>query len=346
MKIFQRILIVRTDRIGDVILTTPAMKAIRAAYPKAWIAMLVAPATRSLVDGSGLSNEVLVDDRRGQHRGVSGYFRLIREIRSRRFDLAIIYHTKKRTNLLCALAGIPNRLGYTNDKFGFLLTHPVPDDRPLGRKHEAQYCMDLLKNIRIDPTPLTSLVSFDPNAEEWAERWLAANQLSKKDRLVALHLGASDPSKRWSVAGFSQLVHKIRDVYGYPFVAIGSAETKALVRELNGQLNEPVLDLTGGTSLTQSASVLRRCALLISNDSGPVHLADAAGIPVVSIFTRNQPGINPERWRPLNPRSRVVSVPPDTEKDFRKAGLTPFKKLEPIDSQQVFEMVDAIFKLC
>jgi len=86
--------------------------------------------------------------------------------------------------------------------------------------------------------------------------------------------------------------------------------------------------------------------LLISNDSGPVHMAAAAGTPVISIFTRNQPGINPERWRPLEPRSQVVSVPLNTEPSFQKAGMATSEYLHNLKPDAVLEAVDAVFKLC
>ena len=146
----RRILVVRTDRIGDVVLTTPAIRALRQAYPEAHIAILVAKSTQALVDGNPDLNDVLVDDRRGRHQGL-GFWRLVSEVRRKRFDLAVIFHTKRRTNLLCFFAGIPERIGYKNDKFGFLLTEQIPDDRPAGTKHESEYCLDMLRPLGGSP---------------------------------------------------------------------------------------------------------------------------------------------------------------------------------------------------
>ena len=137
-KSFKNILIVRTDRIGDVVLTTPSIKALRQFYPGARISILVTPATFDLVNGNPYVDEVLLDDRNGRHQGLVGAWRLIREIDLKHFDLAIIYHTKRRYNWACYMAGIPCRLGYKNDKFGFLLSHPIQDPRPLGQRHEVR----------------------------------------------------------------------------------------------------------------------------------------------------------------------------------------------------------------
>ena len=108
---YKNILIVRTDRIGDVVLTTPAIMALRRHYPNAKISILVTPQTRELVDGNSCIDEVIIDDRKGEHKGY-GFFKLIGLLRQKRFDVAVNYHTKKRTNLACFLAGIPIRIGY------------------------------------------------------------------------------------------------------------------------------------------------------------------------------------------------------------------------------------------
>lgn len=355
MKEFKNILIVRTDRVGDVILTVPAIKALRQALPHSRISLLVSPATRDLVEGSPFADEVLVDDRRHEHQGMAGFLRLLWSLRRRRFDLAVIYHTKRRTNLLCFLAGIPCRAGYKNKKCGFLLTHPLADERPLGRRHEAQYCLDVLRDLGIESAVFAKTpeelaedlhVVLREESERWAETFLAQDHLGTAGRLVAVHPGASDPSKRWPAERFAEVIDVLAKRYDSPAVIIGTAQISGIATRISSQARAKVLDLTGKTNLSQLASLLKRCHLLISNDSGPVHLAAAVGTPVVSIFTRNQPGINPERWRPLGAKSRVVSVPLDTTVSFKKAGSADSRYLEAIAAGEVLEAVDALFKLC
>jgi len=170
-KTFQNILIVRTDRIGDVVLTTPSIKALRQAYPAARISILVTPATQDLVNGNPYVDEVLVDDRQGQHKGFLGFLRLTREICLKKFDLAIIFHTKRRYNMACYMARIPCRLGYKNNKFGFLLTHPLKDIRPQGIEHEAQYCLGVLKAISVEANELDVFVPMQKESEIWVTQW-------------------------------------------------------------------------------------------------------------------------------------------------------------------------------
>lgn len=346
MNDFQNILVVRTDRIGDLVLTTPALKALRAAYPSAKISVLVSEHNRDLVDGNPSIDEVLVDDRKGEHRGALGFFKLALSLRRQRFDLAIIFHTKRRTNLLCWMAGIPERIGYRNEKYGFLLNHPIEDTRHHGEKHEAEYCLDVLKPLGIESAELQTFLPVNDVCEQWVKRLYEMNGFSSKDRIVALHPGASDPSKMWPIRRFADLMHKLQDTYKCKFIVIGTPMIATQVRMLNELTGYGFLDLSGKTSLNQLVSLLKHCHVLISNDSGPVHVAAAVGTPVVSIFTRNQPGINPERWGPLNPQSKIVSVQPGMDVSFLKAASADAKYLELIETEQVFEAVDAIFKLC
>lgn len=351
MNDFQNILIVRTDRIGDVVLTTPAIKALRQAYPAARISILVAPLTKDLVAGNPYLDEIIVDDRRGGHRGISGFWRLASVLRQKKFDLAIVYHTKKRTNCLCWAAGILQRTGYRNEKFGFLLNDPIADERHLGRQHEAQYCLDVLRHLGItgnnildkSPQDLTEdlYVPVSADAWVWVEQFCREYHISRQERLIAIHPGASDPAKRWPEGQFAELIDQLANRYHARIVLIGAPHTAGVARQIMSDTHVPVLDLAGQTDVGQLAGLLKRCNLLVSNDSGPAHIAAGVKTPCISIFTRNQPGINPQRWQPLGKFSRVVSVPPSKSRPQDGPGCS-----ETIPTQAVLEAVDALFKLC
>jgi heptosyltransferase-2 len=345
---FKNILIVRTDRIGDVVLTTPAIKALREAFPGARLTILVSPVTKELVGGNELLDEVLIDDRHGVHKGLGGYLKIVSMIKKQKFDLAVNYHTKKRTNLLCFLAGIPLRTGYKNSKFGFLLNRPVTDERHLGKKHEAQYCLDVLREIGVNAEDLTLYLPVRKDALMWVDHLKIKHALTKHDRVIAVHCGASDPAKQWPAKNFAQVIDSVHKRFASKVILIGSFEERRISQEVISLCRGSVIDVTGETTIAQLAALLSQCSLLISNDSGPVHMAAGVGIPVVSIFTRNQPGINPERWRPLGGRSRVVSVEPsqNQNRSFKKAGVQDPLYMGRITPTAVLEAVDSLFKLC
>ena len=346
MRDFKNILIVRTDRMGDVVLTTASIKILRQAYPNAKISIIVSPGTKDLVEGNPYLDEVLIDDRKIENAGFLGFLKLIQKLRKKKFDLAIVFHTKKRTNLICFLAGIPYRIGYKNNKFGFLLTHPIKDIRHLGIKHESEYCLDVLKHLDIETENKVELfLPTHPKSEQWLHQFFKEKNISDKDRLVVIHAGASDPSRRWPEHYYADLIRHLIEKYNSKVVLIGDKSMQSISDKILSLVSGPVFDLSGQTTMSHLVSLIRRCDLLISNDSGPVHLASGVSAPVVAIFTRNQPGINPERWRPLGPKIRVVSVPRNTEISFAKAKEMDAKYLEMIRMEEVLEAVDAIFKL-
>ncbi len=334
---YRNILIVRTDRIGDVILTTPAIAAVRAHYPQSRITVLVSSSTRDLVDGNPNIDDVMIDDRRGSFRGAFGFWQLVMAIKRKNFDLAIIIHTKRRTNLLCFLAGITNRVGYRDKNFGFLLTEGVKDDRHLGVKHESKYCLDLLKQLGINASQTDPYLPVRPDAGRWIDQWMTENRLTGV-KLIAVHAGASDPERCWPVESFAKLIDQLAQVAGCKVVVFGAGHALEVARRLKTLCAQPYFDLTGQTSLAQTVALLKRSHLLISNDSGPVHMAAAAGIYVISLFLRDQPGINPERWRPLGSKSYVLSNKPEEAIRLDTSGQIISGIKDSISVEQVFEL--------
>jgi ADP-heptose:LPS heptosyltransferase len=245
------------------------------------------------------------------------------------------YHTKRRTNAACFLAGIPVRLGYRNDKFGFLLNRPVADRRHLGEKHEAEYCLDLLKEIGVVSSDLTLEVAAPPDAEAWADQFFAEHGLSDKT-VVALHPDASDASKCWPAPLFGELAERLADEFSAKILFVGGMTAQPTVHEIDQKMHHDYHDLTGSLSLGQLASLFRRCRLLVSNDSGPVHVAAAVGTPVISLFLRVQPGINPARWRPLGERSVVIASRKGEEIVLDKEGSVAGGKFDSITVDEVF----------
>jgi len=343
---FKNILVVRTDRIGDVVVTIPALRALKKAFPRARLTVLVAPATRELLEGNPVVDEVIVYNRKGTCWGTAGFLRMVGQLRQRRFDLAINYHTKRRTNLLCFFSRIPRRVGYCNEKWGIVLTDRVPDDRPQGKKHEAQYCLDLLRPLGVEASTLETFMPVDKKHEDWARALCRHLSLDLMRPIIAIHPGASCSTKKWPARFFTQVVNQLQEKYHAQVILVGAADSRPEAQTILNEAHGRVFDLTGQTSLGQFVSLMRRCTMLISNDSGPVHLADAVGIGVVAIFTRNQPGINPERWRPLGPRATYVAPPVDLEPCFAKGKVLDPIYLEKVTVGQVMASVDAIYKLC
>ncbi len=301
----RRILVVRTDRIGDVVLSTPVLQALRGAYPNAYCAVMVGPAARDVVEGNPFVDEVLVYDKDGSHRGWLASMRFALSLRRRRFDAAFILHPTNRVHLIVFFAGIRLRFGY-NRKLGFLLNRRLAHAKHLGEKHELDYNLDVVERAGLTRERPPLYMPFSPAAEEWARQVLEGAGIGPGERVLALHPGASCRSKRWPAERFAEAAEALMRTYRLKTVIVGGRQDAASAAGIAGRLGPGALNLCGRTSVAQLASVLRRCALLISNDSGPVHVASAVNTPVVSIFGRKQPGLSPRRWGPLNRHDRFV----------------------------------------
>ncbi len=147
---YKRILVVRTDRIGDVLLSTPVIKALRDNYPDAFIAMMVSPYAKDIIEGNPYLDEVIVFDKDTKHKGWWRSFKFSRYLKKKKFDLALILHPTNRVHLVTFHAGIPRRIGY-NRKCGFLLTDKIGHTKQFGEKHELEYNLDLIRCLELEP---------------------------------------------------------------------------------------------------------------------------------------------------------------------------------------------------
>lgn len=302
---FQRILVVRTDRIGDVLLSTPVIKALRDKFPRAHIAVMVGPYAREIVEGNPYLNEVIVYDKDARQKGWWASLRFARALKAKKFDLALVLHPTNRAHLLAFFAGIPKRVGYDR-KLGFLLTDRLEHTKQRGEKHELEYNLDLVRYLGIEPQDAATFMPVTPEAEKWAESFLRQEGVADADGLAALHPGASCISKLWPVERFAEVADRLVDKYGFKILLVAGPKDAALAAKVAEGMRHRPVNLAGKTSLSRLAGIFKRCRVLISNDSGPVHLAAAVGIPVISIFGRNQKGLSPKRWGPANQKSRVL----------------------------------------
>lgn len=297
---YRRILVSRTDRIGDVVLSTPVLKALREHYPSSFIAMMVSPATRDIVEGNPYLDEVITFDK-DRSGSLWGTVHFAKRLRDKKFDVVVVLHPTVRVHLLMFLAGIRERIGYDR-KGPYFLTTTVPHRKQLGERHEAEYNFDLLKPLGIEETALELFMPIRPASERIVEEVLRQAGVENGSLLIAVNPSASCVSKLWPVSKFAEVIDALAARYRAKVAIVSDESHRALSEELLGLTKSMPLDLSGRFNLSELASFLKRCALVVSNDSGPVHLASAVGTPVISIFGRNQPGLGPRRWGPRGPQ--------------------------------------------
>jgi len=302
----KRILIIRTDRIGDVVLSTPVITAARSAFPHAYIGVMVSPETREIVAENPYLNEVIIYDKKLRHRGILETLGFAMRLKKKRFDLAIILHSTSRVNLVAFLAGIRKRAGYKRGKMDFLLTEKLEYRKRLGEKHESEYSLDVLRSIGINVKPSPLVVPVKKEDEENIDALLRESGLREGQGFIVLHPGASCISKMWPQKRFARVADILIERFGMGVALISSPDQVRIGERVRGLMKHKPLFLCGRTSLGEVAALFKRASLFISNDSGPVHIACAVGVSVISIFGRNEKGLSPTRWRPLGAKDVVI----------------------------------------
>lgn len=299
MLVPKRVLVLRLDRLGDVVLTLPLLQVLRERFPHAYLAALVRPACADIVRGHPAVNEVLVYDKAGKHRGVNANRRFARRLRKMEFDTAIAAYPSVRSHVLPWLAGIPVRIGWDwkGWKQSWPLTHRLPHRKQQGTRTESDYTLELLQPFGITVEGVRPVMPVQTEAAEQVERRLREAGWTPPQPLIAVHPSASCISKRWMPERFAAVADRLA-ADGFRICLVAGADDLGPVRAVQQAMQRPAVDCAGQLRVAELAALLARCRLLISNDSGPVHVAAAVGTPTVDIFGRNEAGLSPRRWAP------------------------------------------------
>jgi ADP-heptose:LPS heptosyltransferase len=297
--------------IGDVVFTTPAVRAVRARFPHAHLSYLVEPAAALVVASNPHINEVIVVPRKNVLADVALGWRL----RARRFDLVIDFHCGPRASLLTWLSGAAVRVGYDVPARGWMYTMRSSRPRELRPRHAVQNQWDLLTLLGIpEPDRQRSPVEMavDSTAAARIADRLARAGVSTTDRLILVHVSAGNPFRRWPQEAFSKLAAALAARDGTRvLLTSGPSEVEAANRiaaearrRLTSGLGDRVLTL-GDFSLAELRALLDQVVLYIGGDSGPLHIAATSGVPIVGLYGPTLP-VRSEPWR--DPRLITESV--------------------------------------
>ena len=298
-----RILIFQTAFLGDVILTLPLVQVIHREFPAAEIDVVATPAAGELLRNHPAVHRTIIYDKRGAQRGVLGMWSLASELRGRTYDIALVPHRSLRSAVVTALAGIPVRVAFETSAGRFLFTDLVVYDK---HAHEVDRNFSFLKPFNIGH-PHIELPSLYPSPQdvEKVTTFLFVNHIAKDESIVAIAPGSVWNTKRWPAERFSGLVRMLVRG-GKKVVLLGGEEDERLCREIAESAGNPaVLIAAGKLSILQSAELIRRCALIVTNDSAPMHLAVAMQVPVVAIFGATVPAFG---FAPYGEKDVVVET--------------------------------------
>lgn len=319
---FKKILVVNLLHIGDLLLVTPALRTLRANYPNSHITLLADAKIDGLVKYNRNIDELISVDKKGYHNKLPNFIRLIWEIRKRQFDLVINFHPNERASALAAFSGGKKITGYASKGFGMFfkpLIHNTNFDFAYKNRpdimHQATEHLNTLKTVLelplIEEQGLEMWVdeASGQKADSMLQEAYQANGLAQvPQKLIGLNTGASWPTKRWVPAGFAAVADQLVGE-GYGVIFFGGPmdqENVQAIRQLMRQGGRPeIIQFTGKITLLELAALMKRCAVVVTNDSGPMHVAIANQVPVVAIFgSSNEVGFGP-----YNGKNIVITRP-------------------------------------
>ncbi len=304
-----RILIVQTAFIGDSVLTTPLVRAIRKLFPAPdnAIEILVSPLGKGMFDNNPNLDEIIVYDKRGREKGIISLFELIKKIRQKEFDLAILPHRSYRSGLICKLAGIPRRIGFQDSPGAAFYTDTV--ERPED-VHEAERMLFLTGPLCGVVEPIPTELFPDDSDYEIAEDFLSRNNL-EPSRTIVIAPGSVWGTKRYPANRFAEVIDRlIESDYFDSAVIIGSEDDREIGDEIIAKADSKAVLAIGLGDIMVSTALIDRCGILIGNDSAPVHIAAAMRTAVVAIFG---PTVTDFGFTPYFEISKTIETDEDLE---------------------------------
>ncbi len=346
-----RVVVRSTNWVGDAVMTVPALRGLRRLLPSVHITLATRPWAKELFADANFLDDLLIYDRRGPWSVAKQSV----EWRRGNFDLAVLFPNALEAALIPALARVPFRIGYATDGRGKLLTNPVPVPEWRSSKHEIFYYLNIVAELEralvghaqiADGPPDASLHISEPRQSE-ALDLLRAHGLREGrvfhpsgaaplgwPAVVALCPGSiNSRAKRWPAERYGALADSLIDELNAEVLLIGSPGELDVSREVSLRMHHEPIMMTGKTSLTQVAAVLSLVNLLVTNDTGPAHIASALGRPTLVIFGPT----NPFTTRPFSPIGEIVRYPPDCAPCMLRDCPIDHRCMTAISAQDVFE---------
>jgi heptosyltransferase-2 len=297
-----KILIRATNWVGDAIMALPALRAVRSRFPEAEISILARPYVAAIYKEQQVcDNMMLVEDARD----------IVSELRTQKFDTALLLQNAFQAAWFVWRAGIPERIGYARDGRSLLLTKALPAPKP-GEipMHEQYYYLELLRRAGwLDSLPNESFIKLHVPEENHrrAAEFLLSQGVKSDGLRIAIGAGASYGSaKCWPPDRFAELANRLQAKAQADVILFGTPAEVSVASAIAAGMNHPPTDLTGKTSIHDLPALLSQCHLFIGNDSGAMHVAAAVGLPVVAVFGPT----DPFGTAPVTPRCTVVQEKP------------------------------------
>lgn len=339
----ERFLIVSTTGLGDTLWATPAIRSLRHSFPRAYIAVLTTPLGREVLENNPHIDELFL----WKKPPLFSFFCLLRTLRQKKFEKILIFHTSQRALLpLCYLLQAPEMIGSEgiNKGLDFLLTKKIPQKS----LHEIARRIEIVEKAYPNRSEIWSMGarSIDPSlelyvskkAQESMEEFLKSRAIHSFIPLVGIHPGAKDKFKQWEPASFIEVGKRLKDHLGCQIFVTGNQEERALMEQIAGEIPGAIA-LTENLPLPLFAALVKRFSLMLSNDTGPMHVAFALRTPTVALFGPTDPKL----CGPFAAGNNIVIAKPSTcTPCLRKKCQQPFCLLQ-ISPDEVYEAALNLF---
>lgn len=310
----RRILVIRLDLIGDLVLSLPLVRLLKATYPEAEIDLLALPSSATVVSNDPDLTTLLTYDpniwRRPQALFQAHHWRtawsLRQRLHARQYDLAVSVFGPWAA-ILAVVSGAKRRLGFGKESYPGFMTDNVPGRHwaPHDHKHEVDYCLALAQAAGATVTKEDRVphLLVDPQAENEMRALLRQEGISEQTPLIACHVSANNgQSKRWPVPYWAKLIDRLLQERRAAVVLTGAPNDLPLIENVLRRTQTRPITLAGKTSLTQLAALLARADLLITGDSGPMHIAAAVGTPLLALHGPTDPALS----GPISPQATIL----------------------------------------
>ena len=310
----QRILVIRLDLIGDLVLSMTVVRALKRSYPGVEIDLLALPVSAKVVIHDPDLTQIITYDPNIWRRPKALFrvknwrnvYNLLCQLRARHYDIAVSVFGPW-AGVIAVVSGAKRRVGFGRENYPSFMTDNVPGRHwsPGDHKHEVDYCLELAKSsgATISPADRTPRLYVDPQARQQLEQLLIQEGIKPEKPLIACHVSSNNgQSKRWPLPYWATLIDKLIREQDAQVILTGTFADLPLIESVLHQMQEQAINLAGKTSLPQLVALLQRANLIISGDSGPMHIAAAVGTPLIAIHGPTDPALS----GPVSPTATVL----------------------------------------
>ncbi len=288
-------------------------------------------------------DDIIIDDHKDIHRGIRGFFRLIRGIRSRKFDVCVLLRPTFRLAFALFLSGIRYRIGTGYRLYQIFFNRKIYQHRKKNLKHESDYNMDMLQPLGIRAQRILPKVYLSRDEEGLADLILEESGIKEEDLVLAIHPGSGNSSLNLPVKKYAQVADRLIEDMRAKVIITGTENEEGVASLMEGYMLNKAINLVGRTSLRQLASLLKKVDVLISNSTGPMHLSAALGTPTVAVFCPIF-AAGPIRWGPWGDGHQVILPPVPICSKCKPRSCPHYDCMEKIRTEEIVRRVDLILQ--